>query len=152
MINTNRNKIYVALVIALAVALSACSNSGASGSVPSAPVSAQQTVLQTNKLLSDTANTLVHAVAALHQQGKLDDGTAHTLDQYAIQIAQATQGVQNILSNGQPWTTQKPQLINYLATVTAPNIAGQIDPSIQGTVASLGNLLTQILQQVQGGN
>lgn len=120
------------------------------GTTPAAPVTAQQTILQTDKLISDTANTLVHTVAALHQQGKLSDHDAHALDQYAIVVAHATEGVKDILANGQPWAAQKPQLISYFATVTAPAVAGQIDPAAQTTVASIGNLITLILQQIQG--
>lgn len=142
-------KTYAAIAaLSAAVLLTACGGSSPTAAVPTAPVNAQQTVLQTDKLIGDAANTLAHTVATLHQQGMVSDANAHVLDQYAIQTAKAVAGIENIIANGQPWATQKTQIMTYLATITAPAITGQIDPSLSASVAGIGALFILIEQQV----
>lgn len=139
----------------LAVALTGCGTPSANTPTP-VQNSPQSTVALTVKTVADSASTCIDTVIALRDtkdsktgQGKITPATATTIGNWCSFIASTDKKLTEILANGQPWATQKAQILTLLATVTAPAIAGTIDPGAKAVIAQILTLLEQIRAQVQ---
>ena len=133
-------------VIALAIALFGCGTPTAS--TPTPANSPQSTVALTVKTVADAVSTGVDTVIALRNQGKLSAANTTTIENWLAFAATTDKQISAILGNGQPWAAQKAQILVLLGTVTAPQIAGTIDPGAQAVIAQVLTLVNQIRVQV----
>lgn len=134
------------LAIVLGIGLCACGNPTAT--TPAPPNSPQSTVALTVKTVADADLAGVKTVIALRDAGKLSPANTSTIETWLGFVANTDKQVSAILANGQPWAQQKAAILTLLATVTAPNIAGAIDPGAQAVVAQILTLIAQIRAQV----
>lgn len=146
---------YAIAVLALAIALCGCGTPSAN-TPPPVQNSPQSTVALTVKTVADSASTCIDTVIALRdtkdsktRQGKITPATATTIGNWCSFVASTDKKITAILANGQPWATQKAQILTLLATVAAPAIAGTIDPGAQAVIAQILTLVEQIKAQVQ---
>jgi hypothetical protein len=135
-------------VLLFALVLYGCGNPPAT-STPAPPNSPQSTVALTVKTVADTTQAGVKTVIALRDQGKLSQANTTTIENWLGFVATTDKSISLIMANGQPWASQKADILKVLVTVTAPTLATNIDPGAQAIVAQIMTLVNQIRTQVQ---
>ena len=136
-------------ILALALAgLYGCGNPP-TATTPAPPNSPQSTVALTVKTVADADLAGVKTVIALRDAGKLSQANTTTIENWLAFVANTDKQISTVLANGQPWAQQKTAILTLLGTVTAPNIAGAIDPGAQAVIAQILTLVNQIRVQVQ---
>jgi len=116
--------------------------------VPTPPNSPQSTVALTVNTVADTDQAAVKTVIALRDQGKLSQANTTTIENWLAFVATTDKQIAAILAKPEPWAAQKVEIYTLLATVTAPTIAGTIDPGAQTVITQIVALLNQIKTQV----
>lgn len=132
--------------LALSLLLVSCGNS----TVPTPPGtnSPQTTVAITVNTIADADLTAVKTVIGLRDSGKLSQANTTAIENWLGLVAQTDKSIGIILTKPETWDQQKKEILVLLATVTAPTIAGAIDPGAQVVIAQIQTLLNQIKTQV----
>lgn len=143
-----RKSMKRAILALTLVGLCGCGNPP-SASIPAPPNSPQSTAGLTVKTIADSDLAGVKTVIALRDAGKLSQANTSTIETWLAFVANTDKQISAILANGQPWAQQKTAILTLLATVTAPNLATNIDPGAQAVVAQILTLVNQIRVQVQ---
>ncbi len=111
---------------------------------PPGPNSPQTTVALTVKTIADADQAAVRTVISLRDQGKLSPSNTANIETWLAFIANTDKSVAAILAKPEPWDAQKKEILVLLATVTAPNIVGAIDPGAQAVITQIQTLLAQL--------
>ena len=130
------------VLLACALLLASC----AAPTTPAPPGtnSPQTTVALTVNTIADADQTAVKTVIALRDQGKLSQANTSAIETWLALVATIDKSVSLILAKPEPWDQQKKEILTLLATVTAPAIAGTIDPGAQAVIAQIQTLLAQL--------
>lgn len=129
-------------VVALYFALVSCATPTAT--TPPGTNSPQTTVALTINTIADADQAAVKTVISLRDQGKLSQANTENIETWLALVATTDKGVAAILAKPETWDQQKKEILTLLATVTAPAIAGKIDPGAQAVIAQIQTLLAQI--------
>ncbi len=117
-------------------------------STPAPPNSPQTTVTLTVKTVADSAQAGVKTVIALRDQGKLSQANTTTIENWLGFVATNDKSISLILANGQPWASQKADILKVLATIMPP-VNLTLSPDVQTIIAQIMTLINQIRVQVQ---
>ncbi len=117
-------------------------------STPTPPNSPQTTVTLTVKTVADSAQAGVKTVIALRDQGKLSQANTTTIENWLGFVATNDKSISLILANGQPWASQKADILKVLTTITPP-VNLTLSPEVQTIITQIMTLVNQIRVQVQ---
>jgi hypothetical protein len=98
--------------------------------------------------IADVDLAAVKTVIALRDAGKLSQANTDTIENWLALVAHTDRSIGVILAKAEPWDAQKKEIVTLLATVTAPAIAGTIDPGASAVIAQIQTLIAQIRAQV----
>ncbi len=132
-------RLGLALLIALLVSCTTPTTS-----TPPGPNSPQTTVALAVNTIADADQAAVRTVISLRDQGKLSPANTANIETWLAFVANTDKSVAAILAKPEPWDAQKKEILVLLATVTAPNIIGAIDPGAQAVITQIQTLIAQL--------
>ena len=131
-----------AVLILVAAFLLSCGNPVAT--TPPPVNSPQTTVALTNKSVADADLAAVKTVIALRDAGKLSQANTDSIENWLAIVAHADRSIGLILANNETWDAQKKEILTLLTTITAPAVAGTIDPGAQVIITQIMTLVNQL--------
>jgi len=138
--------LVLACGLTVTVGTTGCMHNAAVDPLANSP---QTTVAQLNKTVADANLAGVKTVIALRDQGKLSQPNTVTIQNWLAFVATTNKSIGTILVKPESWSQQKAEILSLLATVTAPTLAGNIDPGAQVVVTQIMTLINQIREQVR---
>ena len=129
-------------LIIVCLLLASCGNPTVQTPVPQN--SPQTTVALTNKSVADADLAAVKTVIALRDAGKLSQANTDSIENWLAIVAHADRSIGLILAKPESWDAQKKEIFTLLATVTAPTVAGTIDPGAQAIITQVMTLVNQL--------
>jgi len=135
-------------VLAVSLLLASCGGNVTAPSTPPGPNSPQTTVALANTVIANTTITAVQAIIAMRDAGKISQANTDSIENWLAIVAHADRSIGLILAKNVPWDQQKKEILTLLTTITAPMIAGTIEPGAQVIIAQIQTLLAQIKTQV----
>jgi hypothetical protein len=134
----------------IALCFTGCSSKTSTTSTPATPQQQAQAVLNSNKLLADSANALAHTIVLLREQGKMTNPDANTAQTIAMMLAKFSDMVATEMSSTDDWPTQKMKIFGYVTQTGLAAVKGALSPNAWAVVQSAWLLASAISQQVGG--
>lgn len=112
------------------------------------PVTAQQKILQADKLLADAVNGAVKAVIQLRDAGKVSPVDTTFVLNYCAVAAKFSDGLDTIVSSSDAWSVQRLKIVTLVQATAFPLVASNVSSGAAALIVQIGVLVNQIKGQV----
>lgn len=124
-----------------------CAPQNSNPAVPLSPT-AQQQILNADKLLADAVNGAVKAVIALRDQGKVSQADTTFVETYCAVAAKFSDSLDTIVTSSDPWSVQRSKIISLVQTTAFPLVASNVSSGAAALIVQIGVVFNQIKGQV----